>query len=60
MATNLVNNVKESLEEFPVNLVVGWLDSTILALLWIRGHGKFKFVENRVRKVQGATLNGDM
>ena len=52
MATNLVNNVKESLEGFPVNRVVGWLDSTV-ALHWIRGNGEFKqFVENRVRKIQ--------
>ena len=52
MATNLVNNVKESLEGFPVNRVVGWLDSTV-ALHWIRGNGEFKqFVKNRVRKIQ--------
>ena len=52
MATNLVNNVKEPLEGFPVNRVVGWLDSTV-ALHWIRGNGEFKqFVENRVRKIQ--------
>ena len=52
MATNLVNNVKESLEGFPVKRVVGWLDSTV-ALHWIRGNGEFKqFVENRVRRIQ--------
>jgi hypothetical protein len=52
MATNLVSNVKESLEGFPVNRVVGWLDSTV-ALHWIRGNGEFKqFVENRVRRIQ--------
>ena len=41
MATNLVHNVKESLEGFPVQRVVGWLDSTV-ALHWIRGNGEFK------------------
>ena len=52
MATNLVHNVKESLEGFPVQRVVGWLDSTV-ALHWIRGDGEFKqFVGNRVRRIQ--------
>ena len=52
MATNLVHNVKESLEGFPVQRVVGWLDSTV-ALHWIRGNGEFKqFVGNRVRRIQ--------
>ena len=35
MATNLVDNVREALEEFPVCQVFGWLDSTV-ALHWIR------------------------
>ncbi|XP_028404021.1 uncharacterized protein LOC114526636 [Dendronephthya gigantea] len=52
MATNLVHNVKQSLEGFPVQRVLGWLDSTV-ALHWIRGNGEFKqFVGNRVRKIQ--------
>ena len=36
MATNLVYNVNEALEGFPVRKVYGWLDSTV-ALHWIRG-----------------------
>ena len=52
MATNLVYNVKEALEGFPVRKVYGWLDSTV-ALHWIRGNGEYKqFVGNRVRKIQ--------
>ena len=52
MATNLVHNVREALEGFPVTNVFGWLDSTV-ALHWIRGRGDFKqFVGNRVRKIQ--------
>ena len=52
MAANLVHNVKKALEGFPVNLVVGWLDSSV-ALHWIRGNGEYKqFVGNRVRKMQ--------
>ena len=34
MATNLVYNVEEALEGFPVRKVYGWLDSTV-ALHWI-------------------------
>ena len=52
MVTNLLHNVKESLQEFPVQRVVGWLDSTV-ALHWIRGNGDYKqFVGNRVQKIQ--------
>ncbi len=52
MATNLVHNVKKSLQGFPVQRVVGWLDSTV-ALHWICGNGEYKqFVGNRVRKIQ--------
>ena len=52
MAANLVHNVKKALEGFPVNRVVGWLDSSV-ALHWIRGNGEYKqFVGNRVRKIQ--------
>ena len=46
MAANLVHNVKKALEGFPVNRVVGWLDSSV-ALHWIRGNGEYKqFVGN--------------
>ncbi|XP_028415663.1 uncharacterized protein LOC114539026 [Dendronephthya gigantea] len=52
MATNLVHNIREALDGFPVSQVFGWLDSTV-ALHWIRGGGEFKqFVGNRVRKIQ--------
>ena len=52
MAANLVHNVKKALEGFPVNHVVGWLDSSV-ALHWIRGNGEYKqFIGNRVRKIQ--------
>ena len=52
MVTNLLHNVKESLQEFPVQRVVRGLDSTV-ALHWIRGNGDYKqFVGNRVRKIQ--------
>jgi hypothetical protein len=52
MASNLVDNVLQALEGFPVKKVFGWLDSTV-ALHWIRGNGEFKqFVGNRVRKIR--------
>lgn len=52
MATNLVHNVKEALEGFPIRNVYCWLDSTV-ALHWIRGRGEYKqFVGNRVKKIQ--------
>ena len=52
MSTNLLYNVKEGLEGFPVREVYGWLDSTV-ALHWIRGNGEYKqFVGNRVKKIQ--------
>ena len=52
MVTNLLHNVKESLRQFPVQSVVGWLESTV-ALHWIRGNGDYKqFVGNRVQKIQ--------
>jgi hypothetical protein len=52
MAVNLVSNVREALDGFPVMSSHGWLDSTV-ALHWIRGAGKYKqFVANRVRKIQ--------
>ena len=52
MATNLVDNVKEALQGFPIRSVYGWLDSSG-ALHWIKGGGNYKqFVGNRVRKIQ--------
>ena len=52
MASNLVDNVRQALEGFPIKQVFGWLDSTV-ALHWIRGSGEFKqFVGNRVRKIR--------
>jgi hypothetical protein len=52
MAVNLVTNVQEALEGFPVANSYCWLDSTV-ALHWIRGEGNYKqFVQNRVNKIQ--------
>lgn len=52
MATNLIVNVKESLEGFPVGEMFCWLDSSV-ALHWIKGSGSYKqFVSNRVHKIQ--------
>ena len=52
MAVNLVKNVQEALQGFPVSEVHCWLDSTV-ALDWIRGDGEYKqFVSNRVRKIR--------
>jgi len=52
MATNLLTNVRSTLEGLPVSNVYGWLDSTV-ALHWIRGNGEFKqFVQNRVTKIR--------
>ena len=51
MATNLVDNVKEALQGFPIRSVYGWLDSSV-ALHWIKGGGNYKqFVGNRVSKI---------
>ena len=51
MATNLVSNVKKTINDIPVISVFGWLDSTV-ALQWLRGAGEYKqFVANRVRKI---------
>jgi hypothetical protein len=50
MECNLVHNVKQALEGFPVSDVYGWLDSTA-ALFWLKGGGEYKqFVRNRVQK----------
>ena len=52
MAANLVHNVQEALEGFPVIQVHCRLDSSV-ALHWICGMGNYKqFVHNRVQKIQ--------
>ena len=52
MAVNLVTNVSEALEGFPVTEKYCWLDSTVI-LHWIKGPGEYKqFVSNRVNKIQ--------
>ena len=52
MAMNLLSNVSEALEGFPVSVKYCWLDSTV-ALHWIRRPGEHKqFVSNRVQKIQ--------
>lgn len=52
MATNLIVNVKEAQEGFPVGEMFCWLDSSV-ALHWIKGAGSYKqFVSNRVQKIQ--------
>ena len=52
MAVNLLSNVSEALEGFPVTVKYCWLDSTV-ALHWIRCPGEYKqFVSNRVQKIQ--------
>ena len=52
MAVNLLSNVSEALEGFPVTVKHCWLDSTV-APHWIRCPGEYKqFVSNRVEKIQ--------
>ena len=52
MAVNLLSNVSEALEGFPVTVKYCWLDSTV-ALHWIRCPGEYKqFVSNQVEKIQ--------
>ncbi len=52
MAANLLENVKDSLEDLPVRRATAWSNSKV-ALHWIRGEGKYKqFVNNRVKKIQ--------
>ena len=51
MATNLVKNVQNALQNLPEPTIYGWLDSTV-ALHWIRGEGQYRqFVANRVSKI---------
>lgn len=52
MATNLLVNVRNALDNVPSPKMFGWLDSTV-ALHWIKGNGQYKqFVANRVAKIQ--------
>ena len=52
MATNLVVNLLNALNDLPSQRVYAWLDSTV-ALHWIRGSGEYKqFVSNRVEKIR--------
>jgi hypothetical protein len=51
MAANLVVNVSEVLNGFPVESSYCWSDSTVV-LHWIKGNGDYKqFVANRVKKI---------
>ncbi|XP_068721567.1 uncharacterized protein, partial [Montipora capricornis] len=52
MAVNLLSNVQDALQGFPVTSLHCWLDSSV-ALYWILGGGDYKqFVANRVRKIR--------
>ena len=56
MAVNLLSNVNEALEGFPVTVKYCWLDSTV-ALHWIRRPGEYKqFVNNRVQKIRAPIM----
>ena len=51
MAMNLLLNVYDSLNGFPITGLYGWIDSSV-ALHWINGGGSYKqFVANRVQKI---------
>lgn len=51
MAVNLVANVRNALDGFPISSTHCWLDSSV-ALYWIREQGEYKqFVANRVKKI---------
>ncbi|XP_068757498.1 uncharacterized protein [Montipora capricornis] len=52
MAVNLLSNVQDALQGFPVTFLHCWLDSSV-ALYWILGGGDYKqFVANRVQKIR--------
>ena len=51
MATNLVSNVKKTIDDIPVISVFGCLDTVALQCM-LRGAGEYKqFVANRVKKI---------
>ena len=56
IASNLVANVKDTLQGQSLRSVYGWLDSTV-ALHWIKGGGGIckQFVGNRVSKIKEIT-----
>ena len=52
IASNMVVNVRQTLEGFPVKRLFGWPNSSV-APHWILGNREFKqFMGNRVRKIQ--------
>ena len=52
MATNLLVNVRNALDNIPTPRSYGWTDSTVV-LHWIKGNGQYKqFVANRLAKIQ--------
>ena len=52
MAVNLLTNMTEALEGFPLTAKFCCFDSTV-ALYWIKSPGEYKqFVSNRVQKIQ--------
>ena len=51
MATNLVKNVQNALENLPEPTIYGLLDNTV-ALYWIHGGQYRQFVANRVSKIK--------
>ena len=52
MAVNLLSNIREAMQGFPITSLHCWLDSSV-ALHWIHGDGNYKqFVANRVRKIR--------
>ncbi|XP_028407544.1 uncharacterized protein LOC114530162 [Dendronephthya gigantea] len=54
MAANLISNVRNALDGFPITVVqcTCWLDSTV-ALHWINGGGEYKqFVANQIQKIK--------
>ena len=51
MAVNVLSNLSEALEGFPVSVKYCWLDITV-ALQWIKRPGEYKyFVSNRVQSL---------
>ena len=56
MAVNILSNVSEALEGFPVSVKYCWLDSTV-ALHWRRRPEEYKyFVSNRVQKIEAHSV----
>lgn len=52
MSVNVLSNVQDALQGFPVSSLHCWMDSSV-ALHWITGGGDYtKFVANRVRTIK--------